>query len=79
MKDYAGESLDPVPLLYQTGYLTIQDYDTKRKRYSLGFPNEEVKYGFLESLIPSYVPKASAGNGAGRKPDTGDLFRKSLP
>lgn len=63
LKDYAGESLDPVPLLYQTGYLTIQDYDTKRKRYSLGFPNEEVKYGFLESLIPSYVPKASAGNG----------------
>ena len=63
LKDYTGESLDPVPLLYQTGYLTITDYDAKRKRYTLGFPNEEVRYGFLESLMPSYVPKATAGNG----------------
>jgi len=63
LKDYTGESLDPVPLLYQTGYLTISDYDAKRKRYTLSFPNEEVRYGFLESLMPSYVPKATAGNG----------------
>ncbi len=32
-------------------------------RYTLSFPNEEVKYGFLESLMPSYVPRATAGNG----------------
>ena len=63
LKDYTGDNLDPVPLLYQTGYLTISDYDAKRKRYTLCFPNEEVKYGFLESLIPAYVPKATAGNG----------------
>ncbi len=63
LKDYTGDSLDPVPLLYQTGYLTISDYDAKRKRYTLSFPNEEVRYGFLESLMPSYVPKATAGNG----------------
>ena len=30
---------------------------------TLSFPNEEVRYGFLESLMPSYVPKAMAGNG----------------
>lgn len=53
LKDYTGDSLDPVPLLYQTGYLTITDYDNSRRRYTLGFPNEEVKYGFLESMIPS--------------------------
>ena len=63
LKDYTGETLDPIPLLYQTGYLTISDYDTKRKRYTLSFPNEEVRYGFLESLMLSYVPRATAGNG----------------
>ena len=63
LKDYTGESPDPIPMLYQTGYLTITGYDAKRKRYTLGFPNEEVRYGFLESLMPSYVPRATAGNG----------------
>lgn len=56
LKDYTGDQLDPVSLLFQTGYLTITDYDSKRRRYTLGFPNEEVKYGFLESMMPSYVP-----------------------
>ena len=63
LKDYTGDTFDLVPLLYQTGYLTISAYDTGKKRYTLCFPNEEVKYGFLESLMPSYVPKATAGNG----------------
>ena len=63
LQDYTGDSLDVIPLLYQTGYLTISDYDIKRKRYTLCFPNEEVKYGFLDSLMPSYVPKATVGNG----------------
>lgn len=62
LKDYTGDSMDPIPLLYQTGYLTIQNFDAKRRKYTLGFPNEEVKYGFLESLMPSYVPKANVGN-----------------
>lgn len=63
LKDYTGDITDPIPLLYQTGYLTIADYDLKRKRYTLCFQNEEVKYGFLESLMPSYIPNANAGNG----------------
>jgi len=62
LKDYIGDNLDPIPLLYQSGYLTITDYDNHRRRYTLGFPNEEVKYGFLESMMPSYVPMATAGN-----------------
>ncbi len=62
LKDYTGDYLDPIPLLYQTGYITITDFDHRRRRYTLGFPNEEVKYGFLESMIPSYVPAATAGN-----------------
>ncbi|SFB73545.1 ATP-binding protein [Butyrivibrio sp. YAB3001] len=63
LKDYTGDSLDIVPLLYQTGYLTIADYDKRRDRYTLCFPNNEVTYGFLESLLKYYVPKATAGNG----------------
>ncbi|SDB32021.1 ATP-binding protein [Butyrivibrio sp. INlla16] len=63
LKDYTGDTLDLVPLLYQTGYLTITDYDKVKKRYTLCFPNEEVKYSFIENLMPAYVPKANAGNG----------------
>ena len=63
LKDYAGDTIDPVPLLFQTGYLTIAEYDARRKRYTLCFPNEEVKYGFLGSLLPAYVPEPTAGNG----------------
>lgn len=63
LKDYTGDSLDLIPLLYQSGYLTIADYNAQRRRYTLAFPNEEVKYAFLESLLPAYVPSATAGNG----------------
>ncbi|MBP0979004.1 MAG: ATP-binding protein [Oscillospiraceae bacterium] len=62
LRDYTGESPDLVPLLYQSGYLTITEYDAARKRYTLGFPNNEVRYAFLESLMPEYVPSATAGN-----------------
>lgn len=63
LTDYTGDDGDPIPLLYQTGYLTIVGYDKKRGRYTLGVPNEEVKYGLFQSLFPSYVPAAKGGNG----------------
>ena len=63
LKDYTGDILNLVPLLYQTGYLTISDYENRRRRYTLCFPNDEVKYGFTESLLKYYVPKATSGNG----------------
>ena len=44
-----------VPLLYQSGYLTIKDYDRTFQLYTLGFPNGEVKVGFIRMLIPYYV------------------------
>ena len=56
LSDYRGDNLDPVPLLYQTGYLTIADYDPEFGEYILRFPNEEVRYGFLRSLMPEYAP-----------------------
>jgi hypothetical protein len=43
--------------LYQSGYLTIKNYNREYDEYILGFPNEEVKYGFLDDLLPAYVPQ----------------------
>jgi hypothetical protein len=63
MTDYRFDNPDPIPLLYQTGYLTIFAYDARRQRYTLGFPNDEVKYGFLSSLLPVYTPVATAAMG----------------
>jgi hypothetical protein len=45
-----------VPILYQSGYLTIAGYDRETNLFSLGFPNEEVEYGFLNALLPYYGP-----------------------
>lgn len=59
LSDYRADNPDPVPLLYQTGYLTIADYDRSIREFTLTFPNEEVKYGFLESLMPEYVPESN--------------------
>lgn len=63
LSDYRLNDSDVVPLLFQTGYLTLTDYDGQRRRYTLAFPNDEVKYGFLESLVPAYTPNMLVGNG----------------
>ncbi|MBQ9178287.1 MAG: ATP-binding protein [Prevotella sp.] len=47
---------NPLPLLYQSGYLTIKDYDKRFKTYRLDFPNREVREGFVKYLIPYYTP-----------------------
>ena len=41
-----------LPLLFQSGYLTIKDYDRKLLTYTLGIPNQEVRVGFTEGLLP---------------------------
>lgn len=46
---------DLVPVLYQSGYLTIKSYDPMFQLYTLAYPNKEVRKGFLESLVPAYV------------------------
>ena len=47
---------NPLPLLYQSGYLTIKSYDKEFKTYQLGFPNREVESGFVRYLVPYYNP-----------------------
>ena len=52
---------NPLPVLYQSGYLTIKDYDRESELYKLGFPNREVRRGFATSLY-RYVANAQPGD-----------------
>src|SRR5574344_2351731 len=49
-------SQNPIPVIYQSGYLTIKDYDEEFRMYELGFPNKEVENGFMNYLLPYYTP-----------------------
>lgn len=52
--DYRADASRPIPVIYQSGYLTIKGYDKRFRLYTLGFPNDEVKYGFLNFITPFY-------------------------
>ena len=52
---------NPIPMLYQSGYLTINGYDKRFGTYILDFPNKEVENGFIKSILPYYV-KNRSGN-----------------
>ena len=49
------ESSNPVPVIYQSGYLTIKGYDSELEQYILGFPNREVEEGFVKRLMRSFI------------------------
>ena len=49
-------SRNPIPVIYQSGYLTIKGYDKTFGLYRLGFPNKEVEEGFIKYLLPYYTP-----------------------
>lgn len=51
---------DPIPIFFQSGYLTIKGYDPDFKEYILGFPNMEVSEGFSEFLMKSYMHSQSS-------------------
>jgi len=46
---------DPIPVLFQSGYLTLKDYDPFTRKFTLGFPNGEVREGFANSLYKYYM------------------------
>jgi hypothetical protein len=52
---YDIETMRAAPLLYQSGYLTITDYDEERNRFTLDYPNEEVRSCFAKSLLEQYL------------------------
>lgn len=53
--EYRAEANNPLPMIYQSGYLTIKAYDKEVCLYTLQFPNDEVRYGFLNFLVPFYT------------------------
>ena len=54
LETYRAVAQDALPILFQAGYLTIKKYIKDLRLYQLGFPNDEVRYGFLENLLPAY-------------------------
>lgn len=44
-----------MPLLYQSGYLTIKDYDADTQLYTLGIPNNEIRVGLYRNLLPHFL------------------------
>ena len=54
LETYRAVAQDALPILFQAGYLTIKEYISDLRLYRLGFPNDEVRYGFLQNLLPAY-------------------------
>lgn len=48
-------STNPIPVIYQSGYLTIKKFDQEFATYQLGFPNREVEEGFMKFLLPFHT------------------------
>ena len=54
LSDFNTDNINPTTLLFQTGYLTIKEYNPKFQLYTLGYPNEEVRSSLLQYLIGAY-------------------------
>lgn len=61
--EYRMDASNPIPLIYQSGYLTIKDYDKEFGNYLLEFPNDEVRYGFINFLVPFYTSITNSDQG----------------
>ena len=68
LQTYRAVAQDALPILFQSGYLTIKEYIKEAQMYRLGFPNDEVRYGFLKNLLPAYtaVPFGDTGKSVWR-------------
>ncbi len=61
--DYKADVEKPLPMIYQSGYLTIKGYNMRRNTFLLDFPNNEVKNGFLTMVASDYLkPRTSINN-----------------
>ncbi len=58
--DAATETMTTImPLLYQSGYITIKGYDSDTELYTLGIPNKEIRVGLFRSLLPHYLERST--------------------
>lgn len=53
--NYKADAAYPLPMIYQSGYLTIKDYDRRRNTFLLDFPNNEVKNGILTMVAANFL------------------------
>ena len=53
--DYKADKEEPLPMLYQSGYVTIKGFDMKRNEFTLDYPNDEVRNGFVDILANDYL------------------------
>lgn len=67
--DYKANVEQPLPMIYQSGYLTIKEFDMEEMTFLLDFPNNEVKRGFLTMVASSYF---------GDKMETASWIRKAV-
>ena len=67
--DYRADREMPLPMIYQSGYLTIKDYDREMRTYLLDFPNNEVKNGFVTMTANNYLAT---------REDTGSWVRSAV-
>ncbi len=62
-EDYRADIQQPLPMIYQSGYLTIKEFDREMRTFKLDFPNDEVKNGFVTMVANSYLDgKHDAGS-----------------
>ena len=52
-------AINPLPLFYQTGYLTLKSYDREERLYTVGYPNREVENGILQNVLEVYAPTST--------------------
>ena len=57
LRDAGKDLRNIVSVMFQSGYLTIVDYNAEYDQYTLDFPNDEVRKGFFEALLPYYMPQ----------------------
>lgn len=67
-------TVSPIGLMFQTGYLTIDHYDSDLRMFKLRFPNKEVERGFAKQLMPLYIPDSIISS----KPFSLMNFRREL-
>ena len=71
--DYKADMERPLPMIYQSGYLTIKDYNPRRNTYLLDFPNREVRSGFITALASDYFGGGNEGSSNWLQTATDDL------
>jgi hypothetical protein len=77
LSNFNVEHLAIVPVLFQTGYLTIKKYHSKKRLYELGFPNREVEKSLTDGLLNAYR-NVSPGNHTSKNPQTLAEYNQDL-